>query len=121
MPAEIPDRIEAAVNKSRHPFYPDPPFSLITSNANLIFTSSPTRSSPLSSVALNFMPKSLEERTQVTEVSRPPVSKELKRRWSYFIRKVYETDPLVYSKCSGEMNIISFIDQAEVIIHAKRI
>ncbi len=47
-------------------------------------------------------------------------TKEMKKRWSYFIRKVYETDPLVCPKCSGEMCIISFIDQAEVIIHAKR-
>jgi hypothetical protein len=39
----------------------------------------------------------------------------LKRRWSYFIRKVYETDPLVCPKCSGEMRIISLIDQPDVI------
>ncbi len=45
--------------------------------------------------------------------------KNLKRHWSYFIRKVYETDPLVCPKCSGEMRI-GFIDQAEVIIYAKR-
>ncbi len=49
------------------------------------------------------------------EVPPPPVSKELKRRWSYFIRKVYETDPLVCPKCSGEMHIISLIDQRAVI------
>ena len=49
-----------------------------------------------------------------------PVSKELKRRWSYFIRKVYETDPLVCAKCSGEKRIISFIDQRDIIIYAKR-
>lgn len=36
-----------------------------------------------------------------------PLSKELKKRWSYFIRKVYETDPLAYPKCQGEMRIIS--------------
>ncbi len=42
------------------------------------------------------------------------------KRWSYFIQKVYETDPLVCPKCSGEMRIISFIDQAEVIIRAIR-
>ena len=40
--------------------------------------------------------------------------KELMRRWSYFIRKVYETDPLVCPKCSGEMHIITFIDQRAV-------
>ncbi len=39
----------------------------------------------------------------------------LKRRWSYFIRRIYETDPLVCPKCSGEMHIISFIDQHAVI------
>jgi hypothetical protein len=27
----------------------------------------------------------------------------LKKRWSYFIRKVYETDPLICPKCLGEM------------------
>jgi len=56
-----------------------------------------------------------EEPAEVTEVPPPPVSKELKRRWSYFIRKVYETDPLVCAKCQGEMRIISFIDQGAVI------
>ncbi len=50
-------------------------------------------------------------RPEVTEVAPPPVSKELKKRWSYFIRKVYETDPLTCPKCQGEMRIISFIDQ----------
>ncbi len=56
-----------------------------------------------------------EELTEVTEVPAPPVSKELKKRWSYFIQKVYETDPLVCPKCSGEMKIISFIDRGAVI------
>ncbi|MBI4490554.1 MAG: hypothetical protein HY694_15835 [Deltaproteobacteria bacterium] len=54
-------------------------------------------------------------KAEVTEVPPPPASKELKRRWSHFIRKVYETDPLVCPKCSGEMRIISFIDQRDVI------
>jgi len=31
------------------------------------------------------------------------------------IRKVYETDPLTCPNCQGEMRIISFIDQPEVI------
>jgi len=56
----------------------------------------------------------------VIEGSPPLVSKELKKRWSYFIRKVYETDPLFCPKCRGEIRIISFIGQAEVIIHTKR-
>ena len=36
-------------------------------------------------------------------------------RADYFIRKVYETDPLICPKCQGEMRIISFIDQPDVI------
>src|SRR5262245_64591653 len=36
-----------------------------------------------------------------SEIDAPPLSKELKKRWSYFIRKVYETDPL-YSRDSGQ-------------------
>ena len=33
----------------------------------------------------------------------------------YFIRKVYQTDPLGCPKCQGEMRIISFIDAPDVI------
>jgi hypothetical protein len=54
-------------------------------------------------------------RPEVIGVDPPPVSKELKKRWSYFIRKVYETDPLTCSKCQGEMRIIRFFDQPDVI------
>jgi len=45
-----------------------------------------------------------EEPTQVTEVPPPPLSRELKRRWSHFIRKVYETDPLV---CPKKLSAVS--------------
>jgi hypothetical protein len=38
----------------------------------------------------------------------------MKKRWSYFIRKVYETDPLTCPKCQGEMRIIAFIDQPDL-------
>ena len=33
-----------------------------------------------------------EEKTEISEIDAPPFSKELKKRWSYFIRKVYEPD-----------------------------
>ena len=56
-----------------------------------------------------------EKSREIVEVAVPPVSKELKKRWSYLIRKVYETDPLTCPKCQGEMRIISFIDQPDVI------
>ena len=52
---------------------------------------------------------------EVIEIEAPPVSKELKKRRSHFIRKVYEIDPLTCPKCQGEMRIISFIDQPDVI------
>jgi hypothetical protein len=32
---------------------------------------------------------------EVIEVPPPSISKELKKRWSHFIQKVYDTDPLV--------------------------
>ena len=66
-------------------------------------------------------PEKPEEKTEITwkpeviEIDVPPVSKELKKRWSYFIRKVYETDPLTCPKCEGEIRIIAFIDQPEVL------
>ncbi len=44
-------------------------------------------------------------KAEVTEVPPPLGSKELKRRWSYFIRKVYETDllsaPSARAKCTS--------------------
>ena len=52
---------------------------------------------------------------EVIEVAPPPIFKEFKKRWSYFIRKVYETNPLTCPKCQGEMRHISFIDQPEII------
>jgi hypothetical protein len=38
-----------------------------------------------------------EEKTEIREIDAPPSSKELKKRWSYFIQKVYETDPAYLS------------------------
>jgi hypothetical protein len=35
-----------------------------------------------------------EDKTEISEID-PALSKKLKKRWSYFIRKVYETDPLL--------------------------
>jgi len=51
-------------------------------------------------------------KTEVVEVAPPPAPRELKKRWSYFIRKVCETEPLTCRKCQGEMRIISFYRSA---------
>jgi len=40
--------------------------------------------------------KDVIRKSEFVEVAPPPISKELKRRWFYFIQKVYETDPLIY-------------------------
>ena len=61
------------------------------------------------------MEEAVSWKPEVIEADPPPVSKELKKRWSHFIRKVYETDPLTCPKCQGEMAIISFIDQPAVV------
>jgi len=42
-------------------------------------------------------------------------SKEARKRWSYLIRKIYETDPLVCPKCQGSMRVISFITDESVV------
>ncbi len=42
-----------------------------------------------------------QEVTEVIEVPPAPISKELKKRWSHFIQKVYETDPLYLPQGAG--------------------
>jgi len=69
---------------------------------------------PARAVAQSGSKKDVIRKPEFVEVAPPHISKELKKRWSYFIRKVYETDPLVCPKCSGEMHIISYIDQGAV-------
>ena len=42
-------------------------------------------------------------------------SKERRKNWSRLIQKIYEADPLICPKCSGEMKVISVIEDEEVI------
>jgi hypothetical protein len=39
----------------------------------------------------------------------------LRRRWANLIRRVYEVDPLVCSRCGAEMRVIAFITEPKVI------
>jgi hypothetical protein len=39
----------------------------------------------------------------------------LRRRWAELIRRVYEVDPLVCPRCGGQMRVIGFITQPELI------
>ncbi len=52
----------------------------------------------------------------VPHILEPEISsKEAKGRWSYFIRKIYEVDPLKCNHCGGKLKIISFIHDEIVI------
>jgi hypothetical protein len=42
-------------------------------------------------------------------------SKEYRKNWARLIQKIYEVDPLTCPKCSGEMKVISIIEDEEVI------
>ncbi len=42
-------------------------------------------------------------------------SKAYRKNWARLIRKIYEADPLVCPKCQGQMRIISFVEDPEVI------
>jgi len=42
-------------------------------------------------------------------------SKEHRKNWARLIQKIYETDPLCCPKCSGQMRILSFIEDPDVI------
>jgi hypothetical protein len=41
--------------------------------------------------------------------------RQFRRNWARLIGKIYEVDPLLCPKCQGEMKIIAFIEQQEVI------
>ena len=42
-------------------------------------------------------------------------SKESRQNWARLIQKIYEVDPLICPKCWGQMHIISFIEELDVI------
>ena len=39
----------------------------------------------------------------------------LKRSWAQLIKRIYEVDPLVCPSCGGEMKVIAFITEHEVV------
>ena len=41
--------------------------------------------------------------------------KRCQKNWARLIRKIYEVVPLVCPKCNGQMRIIAFIEEQEVI------
>jgi len=43
------------------------------------------------------------------------VSKESRKNWARLIQKIYEVNPLSCPKCSGQMKVISVIEDEDVI------
>ena len=39
----------------------------------------------------------------------------LRRSWAQLIKRIYEVDPLVCPSCGGEMKVIAFITEHEVV------
>ena len=58
------------------------------------------------------LPHLLEE---LRRAGRSPPEFSSRERRSFFIRKVYETDPLTCPKYQGEVSIVSFVDRLAVI------
>ncbi len=53
---------------------------------------------------------------QTPYILEPELSpKEFRRNWARLIQKIYEVDPLVYSRCQGSMRVIAFIEDEDVI------
>ena len=52
----------------------------------------------------------------IPNVLEPDESPEQYRKnWARLIQKIYEVDPLTCPKCSGKMNIISVIEDPEIV------
>ena len=53
--------------------------------------------------------------TAVALVSTDVSKRAFRKRWAQLIQKVYNVDPLICPKCSGEMRIVGFIEDQETI------
>ncbi len=45
----------------------------------------------------------------------PPSLPEARRRWAELLRRIFEVDPLRWSRCAHEMRIVAFMTQPRVI------
>ena len=60
-------------------------------------------------------PTSPRQAPQEDPVVCPAQKAAMRRRWANLIRRVYEVDPLICSRCGGQLRVISFITQPGVI------
>jgi hypothetical protein len=54
-----------------------------------------------------------EAERAASEEEKAPLN--VRRAWAYLVSRVYEVDPLVCPSCGGEMKIISYIHESDVI------
>ena len=59
--------------------------------------------------------KAETDNTIPTIIQNKMSSKEARQNWARLIQKIYEVDPLVCPKCQGQMKIISFIEDFDII------
>lgn len=60
-------------------------------------------------------PEGVGPAVEILDASQTGPRKIPSRTWRECIKKVWEVDPLICAKCGGEMRIVSFIDEAQVI------
>ena len=68
-----------------------------------------------SSVAGGMRKKNYQDKLIFSILELEGSSKEYKRNWARLIQKIYEVDPLTCSKCPGQMRILAFIEDEEII------
>ena len=67
-------------------------------------------------VTIGAAPRDIEHATLVQAGrDHSPEARALRRSWAQLIKRVYEVDPLVCPKCQGEMQIIAFIIDHDVV------
>jgi len=67
-------------------------------------------------VTIGAAPRDIEHATLVQAGrDHSPEARALRRSWAQLIKRVYEVDPLLCPKCGGEMRIIAFITDHDVV------
>ena len=57
-----------------------------------------------------------QETSEEVQIREPVLSsKAYRRKWAAWVKKIWNTDPLVCPKCGDKMSIIAFIDECAVV------
>ncbi len=52
---------------------------------------------------------------EIVGATEDPAPLEVRRAWASLVNKVYQVNPLVCPKCGGEMRVISYIEEEDVM------